>query len=62
LIDVVVDLSGSPMDGLSEDAGVKEGGAGDVFGTAGVEGSGGEGEKGQGEDRKAAKSQGAGWQ
>ena len=36
LIDVVVELAAGPVDGLAEDAGVEEGGAGDVFGSAGA--------------------------
>ncbi len=36
LIDVVVDLATSPVDGLAHHGGIEEGGAGDVFGSASV--------------------------
>ncbi len=45
LIDVVVELAAGPVDGLAEDAGIEEGGAGDIFWASGA-GGGSESEKG----------------
>ena len=59
LVDVVVELAAGPVDGLAMDAGVEEGGAGDVFGSAGAGDRGGE-ESGDG-DEQCWKQGGAGF-